>query len=51
MEYNLYILVGKGESESYRLTPGKIYMVGRHSTNNIIIIKYIQITYKQNHIR
>jgi hypothetical protein len=36
-EYKLYILVGKGESESYRLTPGKIYMVGRHSTNDIII--------------
>jgi len=37
MEYKLYILVGKGESESYRLTPGKIYMVGRHSTNDIIV--------------
>src|SRR4030043_2432899 len=37
MDYKLYILVGKGESESYRLTPGKVYMVGRHSTNDIII--------------
>jgi hypothetical protein len=37
MEYKLHILVGKGESESYRLTPGKIYMAGRHSTNDIII--------------
>jgi hypothetical protein len=36
-ESKLYILVGKGESESYRLIPDKVYMVGRHSTNEIII--------------
>lgn len=37
MEFKLYILVGKSESESYRLTPEKVYMVGRHSTDDIII--------------
>ena len=37
MDFKLYILIGKGESESYRLRPGKIYMVGRHSTNDVIL--------------
>lgn len=38
MEYSLYILAGKGERESFRLTPEKLYIAGRHSTNDIIII-------------
>ncbi len=37
MDFKLFILIGKGESESYRLKPGKIYMVGRHSTNDVIL--------------
>ena len=38
MEHNLYILVGKDEGKSFRLMPGKLYIVGRHSTNDIIIL-------------
>jgi pSer/pThr/pTyr-binding forkhead associated (FHA) protein len=38
MEHNLYILVGKDEGKSFRLMPGKLYIVGRHSTNDIKIL-------------
>ncbi len=38
MEHNLYILVGKNEGKSFRLMPGKLYIAGRHSTNDIIIL-------------
>jgi len=37
MELKLYILVGKGQGESFKLVPGKEYTVGRHSENDIII--------------
>src|SRR4030042_3824573 len=37
MELKLFILVGKGQGESYRLMPGKEYIVGRHSENDIRI--------------
>ena len=38
MERKLYILVGKDKGKSFRLMPGKLYIVGRHSTNDIIIL-------------
>lgn len=37
MESKLFILVGKGQGESYKLMPGKEYIVGRHSENDIRI--------------
>ncbi len=37
MELKLYILVGKGQGESFKLVPGKEYTVGRHSENDIRI--------------
>jgi hypothetical protein len=37
MEPKLYILVGKGQGESFKLEPGKEYTVGRHSENDIRI--------------
>jgi pSer/pThr/pTyr-binding forkhead associated (FHA) protein len=37
MDFKLYILVGKGQGESFKLAPGKEYTVGRHSENAIKI--------------
>jgi pSer/pThr/pTyr-binding forkhead associated (FHA) protein len=37
MELKLYILVGKGQGESFKLVPEKEYTVGRHSENDIRI--------------
>jgi len=37
MELKLFILVGKGQGESYKLVPGKEYIVGRHSEKDIRI--------------
>ena len=37
MEFKLSILVGKGQGESFKLEPGKEYIVGRHSENDIKI--------------
>jgi len=38
MEFKMYILIGKGEGESFELEPGKEYTVGRHSENDIKIL-------------
>ncbi len=37
MEFELYILVGKDQGQSFKLEPGKEYLVGRHSENDIVI--------------
>ena len=37
MEYELNILVGKGQGKSFKLEPGKEYFVGRHSIDDILI--------------
>jgi hypothetical protein len=37
MEFNLFILVGKDQGECFKLKPGKVYLVGRHSVNDIKI--------------
>lgn len=38
MEFKMYILVGKGQYEIFKLEPGKEYTVGRHSENDITIV-------------
>ncbi len=35
MEHELNILVGKGQGKSFKLEPGKEYLVGRHSKDDI----------------
>ena len=37
MDFNLSIMIGKGKGKSFKLEPGKEYIVGRHSGNDIKI--------------
>jgi pSer/pThr/pTyr-binding forkhead associated (FHA) protein len=54
MEYLIYILVGKGEGESFKLEPDIEYTIGRHSKNNIRMLdenisrKHIKIKVKDD---
>jgi hypothetical protein len=38
MEFELCILVGKDQGKCFRLVPGKEYVVGRHSENDIVTV-------------
>jgi hypothetical protein len=54
MEFQLCIMVGRGEGESFILVPGKEYILGRHTENDMMIMdkwvsrNHFKIQVKQN---